>query len=121
MTHLYLHLLITLLTATPTHSPFYSNPNGVIAGSKVAIVWFRNDLRLHDNEALASANGSSTAVLPVYCFDPRDYGDVCKLQVGTLSTTTLILCPKAHGAIILVPYVAFAPMIWSFGCSKLQL
>ncbi|KAF8387871.1 hypothetical protein HHK36_026533 [Tetracentron sinense] len=39
-----------------------------------AIVWFRNDLRVHDNECLNSANNESISVLPVYCFDPRDYG-----------------------------------------------
>jgi len=43
-------------------------------GRKPAIVWFRNDLRLHDNEALAVAAAQSTSVLPVYCFDPREYG-----------------------------------------------
>jgi deoxyribodipyrimidine photo-lyase len=37
-------------------------------------VWFRNDLRVHDNEALVSANRDSSSILPVYCFDPRDYG-----------------------------------------------
>ena len=37
------------------------------------IYWLRNDLRLHDNAALA-ALGSSTALLPVYCFDPVAFG-----------------------------------------------
>jgi len=36
-----------------------------------AIVWFRNDLRLHDNEALSEAIQSAQQVLPVYIFDPR--------------------------------------------------
>ncbi|GAA0185223.1 DNA photolyase [Lithospermum erythrorhizon] len=40
-------------------------------GKGVAIVWFRNDLRVHDNEALFLAWESSEAVLPVYCVDPR--------------------------------------------------
>lgn len=40
-------------------------------GSGVAIVWFRNDLRILDNEALYRAWKSSEAVLPVYCIDPR--------------------------------------------------
>lgn len=43
-------------------------------GSGVAIVWFRNDLRVLDNEALVTAWGSSQAVLPVYCVDPRLFG-----------------------------------------------
>lgn len=41
---------------------------------KASIVWFRNDLRCHDNEALVAATKESLSVLPVYCFDPRDYG-----------------------------------------------
>lgn len=37
------------------------------------IVWLRNDLRLHDNEALARAVRDAQYVLPVYCFDPRHF------------------------------------------------
>jgi deoxyribodipyrimidine photo-lyase len=36
-----------------------------------AIVWFRNDLRLHDNEALTLAVSKFDFVLPVYVFDER--------------------------------------------------
>lgn len=39
-------------------------------GKKV-IVWFRNDLRLHDNEALSQALHHSIEVIPVYVFDER--------------------------------------------------
>jgi len=35
------------------------------------LVWFRNDLRLHDNEMLVEAIAKSDAILPVYFFDPR--------------------------------------------------
>lgn len=38
---------------------------------RVAIVWFRNDLRLHDNEALCEALEKTPNVLPVYVFDSR--------------------------------------------------
>jgi hypothetical protein len=38
------------------------------------ILWFRSDLRLHDNEALVRAVEASDAVIPVYCFDPRIFG-----------------------------------------------
>jgi deoxyribodipyrimidine photo-lyase len=34
-----------------------------------SIVWFKNDLRLHDNETLATAIAESDTVIPVYCFD----------------------------------------------------
>ncbi|MHA4894396.1 DASH family cryptochrome [Pedobacter sp. PWIIR3] len=38
---------------------------------KKILVWFRNDLRLHDNEMLVEAIAKSDAILPVYFFDPR--------------------------------------------------
>ncbi len=40
---------------------------------RLAIVWFRNDLRLHDNEALTDALHHADEVLPVYIFDPRQW------------------------------------------------
>lgn len=36
-----------------------------------AIVWFRQDLRLHDNEALLEALKMADEVIPVYVFDER--------------------------------------------------
>lgn len=36
-----------------------------------AIVWFRNDLRLHDNEALTEALRVADEVIPVFVFDDR--------------------------------------------------
>ena len=38
---------------------------------KVVLVWFRNDLRLHDNEVLTEALNRADLIIPVYCFDPR--------------------------------------------------
>jgi deoxyribodipyrimidine photo-lyase len=38
---------------------------------KRVIVWFRQDLRLHDNEALTDALRSGEEVIPVYVFDER--------------------------------------------------
>ena len=40
---------------------------------RLALVWFRNDLRLHDNEALTDALKHAEEVLPVYIFDPRTW------------------------------------------------
>nr|WKN38183.1 DASH family cryptochrome [Tunicatimonas sp. TK19036] len=40
---------------------------------KNSILWFRNDLRLHDNVALNEAIRRSNNVYPVYCFDPRHF------------------------------------------------
>ncbi|OMO81936.1 hypothetical protein COLO4_23340 [Corchorus olitorius] len=50
------------------------DPSNGAAIRRASIVWFRNDLRVHDNECLNTANNESMSVLPVYCFDPRDYG-----------------------------------------------
>ncbi|XP_051142313.1 blue-light photoreceptor PHR2-like [Andrographis paniculata] len=63
--------LQSALTLTPLRP---SNPPGAAAVRRVAVVWFRNDLRIHDNECLTTANNECLSVLPVYCFDPRDYG-----------------------------------------------
>ncbi len=37
---------------------------------KTILVWFRNDLRVHDNEILFEATRKAEKVLPVYVFDP---------------------------------------------------
>ncbi len=38
-----------------------------------AIMWFRHDLRLHDNEALQEALSAAQEVIPVYVFDERRF------------------------------------------------
>ncbi|WP_164122145.1 MULTISPECIES: deoxyribodipyrimidine photo-lyase [Sphingobacterium] len=40
---------------------------------KVILVWFRNDLRTHDNEVLQNAVLKADFIIPVYIFDPRYY------------------------------------------------
>lgn len=35
------------------------------------VLWFRNDLRVHDHAALVEAAKTSTALVPVYIIDPR--------------------------------------------------
>jgi deoxyribodipyrimidine photo-lyase len=37
---------------------------------KTILVWFRNDLRIHDSEILVEAIRKADKILPVYCFDP---------------------------------------------------
>lgn len=44
-----------------------------LQGGKV-LVWFRSDLRVHDNPALTHALEEAGTVVPVYCFDPRQFG-----------------------------------------------
>ncbi|KAL2481380.1 Blue-light photoreceptor PHR2 [Abeliophyllum distichum] len=68
------------ISANPLQSPLILNPlrpsepSNAAALCRTSIVWFRNDLRVHDNECLTFAHNESMSVLPVYCFDPRDYG-----------------------------------------------
>ncbi|MCU0348319.1 MAG: DASH family cryptochrome [Saprospiraceae bacterium] len=38
---------------------------------KIGIVWFRQDLRLHDNEALTEALQYCDQIIPIYVFDQR--------------------------------------------------
>jgi len=37
------------------------------------LIWFRNDLRLQDHEALCRAIKKNALVIPFYCFDERQY------------------------------------------------
>ncbi|MEJ2003617.1 MAG: DASH family cryptochrome [Cyclobacteriaceae bacterium] len=40
---------------------------------KKGVVWFRNDLRIRDNEALYKASVQNDVLYPVYIFDPRQF------------------------------------------------
>eukprot|EP00873_Tetraselmis_striata_P044595 jgi/Tetstr1/464859/TSEL_009597.t1 len=44
------------------------------AARRTALLWFRTDLRLHDNEALGAALAGASSLVPVFCFDPREFG-----------------------------------------------
>lgn len=46
---------------------------------KTGVLWFRNDLRIHDNEALQAAASTCETLIPVYIFDERHFG---KTQFG---------------------------------------
>ena len=47
--------------------------------------WFRmGDLRLYDNPALCESAASSNGVLPVFCFDPRIFGNEARSSFGSL-------------------------------------
>jgi deoxyribodipyrimidine photo-lyase len=37
------------------------------------LIWFRNDLRLHDHQPIGEALGKQAQIIPVYCFDPRQF------------------------------------------------
>lgn len=59
---------------------------------KTLLVWFRNDLRIHDNEALLRATEQAAEVIPVYCFDPRlfDAGLFGTKKTGVIRAAFLI-------------------------------
>nr|MDQ3017368.1 deoxyribodipyrimidine photo-lyase [Bacteroidota bacterium] len=46
-----------------------------------SILWFRHDLRLHDNEALLEAIRNSDDILPVFIFDSRQFASRTKYGV----------------------------------------
>ena len=50
---------------------------------RTAIVWFRNDLRLADNVTLHEATQKAERIYPVYCFDPRQFGE---MEIGEPKT-----------------------------------
>lgn len=74
------HSFNSTFSANPLQIPHFLGPHRPLDPSngaamrRASIVWFRNDLRVHDNECLNNANNESVSVLPVYCFDPRDFG-----------------------------------------------
>ncbi|AGY58032.1 DASH family cryptochrome [Gloeobacter kilaueensis] len=42
--------------------------------SETILIWYRNDLRLHDHEPIYRALQQRAQVVPLYCFDPRAFG-----------------------------------------------
>ena len=41
---------------------------------KRILIWYRNDLRVHDREAIHAALRAEATIIPVYCFDDRAFG-----------------------------------------------
>lgn len=60
-----------------------------VKAAQRSIVWFRNDLRIHDNPVLRAASHSvigsnaGTDLVCVYCFDPRHF---CTTSFGSAKT-----------------------------------
>jgi deoxyribodipyrimidine photo-lyase len=42
--------------------------------AKQILLWYRNDLRLHDHQPLNQALRGGASVVPLYCFDDRHFG-----------------------------------------------
>ena len=38
------------------------------------LIWYRNDLRVHDHEAIYQAIQEQLEIIPFYCFDERQFG-----------------------------------------------
>merc|ERR1740138_720430 len=99
MTQLLTRSLLSLLPVasalrSSTHQlPFHRSalslsamPAARPAASRV-IVWFRNDLRIHDNECLSRASAIQGAeVIPLYCFDPITYGTSPRMGIPRTGT-----------------------------------
>ncbi len=47
---------------------------------KIAIVWFRNDLRLRDNVTLKKAMDEADEIIPFYCFDAHYFQEFKTIQ-----------------------------------------
>ncbi|KAJ7566034.1 hypothetical protein O6H91_02G085800 [Diphasiastrum complanatum] len=76
-----------------SHHP--TNPLNGSSSNTTSLIWFRNDLRIHDNEALFRANTDSAFLIPIYCFDPRDFGKSASMGVdktGPYRALFLIEC-----------------------------
>ena len=41
--------------------------------NKISLVWFKNDLRVNDNQSLSKAIAESENVVATYIFDPRQF------------------------------------------------
>ncbi len=50
-----------------------SHQSGSLHSQRI-VLWYRNDLRLHDHEPLHTALAARADIVPVYCVDPRQFG-----------------------------------------------
>ena len=84
-------LLVESLAAAMSSSRVASRhaQQGGGKGGVIIVHWFRGtDLRLHDNPALHRSaelcTQMSGTIVPVFCFDPRIYGDLARSEFGSL-------------------------------------
>lgn len=90
----------------------YTSPSLLRRGGVgVAVVWFRNDLRVIDNEALLRAWAASEAVLPVYCVDPRVFA----------GSTHYFGFPKKGGEDLAILHFARCCCFWDLSRSGVML
>lgn len=98
---------------------------------KTSLVWFRNDLRLEDNQTLDTAIRESDNVLPVYILDPRQFtstiynfpktGDVRKKFIYECLNDLKTNLQKIGGDLIItegIPEELIPELAKSFGIQK---
>ena len=69
------------VAAAPDVDPPAVSRGGGASGG-VGIVWFRNDLRIEDNDALTKAVRDCSSVVPVFVYDKREYARGAINRVG---------------------------------------
>ena len=86
-------LLLSLLFLVAAVRTFAMSTKAQANKATVFVHWFRlGDLRLHDNPALAhsleaakkyrASTGAAPAFLPIFCFDPRIFGDQARSSLS---------------------------------------
>ena len=63
-----------------------------MADARRLLLWYRNDLRLHDSEPLYRAVKAKAQILPLYCFDSRQFGQTAFGFAKTGSFRAQFLC-----------------------------
>lgn len=81
--------LVLIMTTRTVKSLSASIAMNKPVGNGVVIHWFRlGDMRLHDNPALdrsiKTASETKSNLAPVFCFDPRTFGDEARSELGYL-------------------------------------
>lgn len=86
-------VVIASITMSPSVVGLTSSASSTVANQKAAsglvFYWFRlGDMRVHDNPGLARADAicseTRSKLVPVFCFDPRIFGDDAKGDFGSL-------------------------------------
>ena len=72
----------------------------LMSGSSVAVMWFRRDLRLSDNPALAAACSSHDEVLPLFVHDDRLRGPSGGPRLAFLSGCLTALDESLDGRLV---------------------
>ncbi|NET84588.1 MAG: DASH family cryptochrome [Moorea sp. SIO1F2] len=51
-----------------------TKPTSATVNQKLILIWYRNDLRIHDHEPFYQAVQEKAQIIPLYCFDERQFG-----------------------------------------------